>query len=215
MNFHLHYCIRKYVYNPERLKPYMDRLGPVTNNIPKTGKWVKKADTYRVTYDRGLPYEKNNWLKSRKPGSYPVRNVNVSPINSVNGFLVEIRVDYEERVSVKLVSKSDYRRFVSINLVDPPYGLTETGLLLLDESIQAFVYSVLGSQTATRTPITGSQGKSSTTQVKFGAIVNDCVVQADPVVTLTNMRKAIRDTNVVLNTAITPGTVLIPSTLII
>jgi hypothetical protein len=74
---------------------------------------------------------------------------------------------------------------------------------------------VLGSQAATISPITGSQGKSCTTQVKFGAIVNDCVVQADPVVTLSNMRKANRDTNVVLNTAVIPGTVLIPSSLII
>ena len=215
MNFHLYYCIRKYMYDPRRLIPYMDKLGPVKNHIPITGTWEKKITSYNVTYDKGLEWEKNNWIKSRGSSSNPIRNVTNAPIMTVNGFLKGIRVNYEERVSAKLVSKSDYRRFVCAPLTDPPYGLTDTGLLLLGESIEAFTYAVLGSQAATISSIIGSYGKSSVTQVKFGALVNDCVIQDDPVVTLSNMRTAIRDTNVVLNTAVTPGTVLIPSSLVI
>jgi hypothetical protein len=215
MNFHLYYCMRKYMHDPKRLNPYLNKLGPVSNNIPIAGVWEKKTDSYNVTYDKGLDWEKDNWIINRSPNSNPVRNVTNAPIMTVNGFLKGIKVNYEERTSVKLVSKSDYRRFVCKPLTDPPYGLTEIGLLLLGESIEAFTYAVLGAQAATRSPITGSYGKSSATQVKFGALVEDCVIQADPVVTLSNMRIAIRDTNVVLNTAVTPGTVLIPSSLVI
>jgi hypothetical protein len=193
----------------------MDRLGPVKSHIPITGTWEKKSDYYDVVYDKGLDWEKKNWLRKRGPNSNPVRSVANSAVMTINGFLKGIRVDYEERTSVKLVGKSDYMRFVSAALTDPPYGLTKTGLLLLGESIEAFTYSVLGAQAATRLPITGSYGKSSATQVKFGVLVKDCIIQADPVVTLSDMRTAIRDTNVVLNTAVTPGTVLIPSSLVI
>ena len=53
------------------------------------------------------------------------------------------------------------------------------------------------------------------TQEVFKKLVNDTIIQSDPTVTISNMRKAIKDTNVVLNTAISPGIILIPSNLII
>ena len=46
-------------------------------------------------------------------------------------------------------------------------------------------------------------------------LVNDTIVQSDPTVTITNMRTAIRDTNVVLNMAITRGVILITASMII
>jgi hypothetical protein len=176
MNFHLYYCMRKYIYNPKRLIPYMDRVGPVKSHIPITGTWEKKSDYYDVVYDKGLDWEKKNWLRKRGPNNNPVRGVANSAVMTINGFLKGIRVNYEERTSVKLVGKFDYMRFVSAALTYPPYGLTKTGLLLLGESIEAFTYSVIGAQAATRSPITGSYGKSSATHVKFGVLVKDMIV---------------------------------------
>ena len=57
--------------------------------------------------------------------------------------------------------------------------------------------------------------KSSQTQDVFHQLVSDTIVQSDPTVTITNMKTAIRDTNVVLNMAITPGVILIPASMII
>ena len=53
------------------------------------------------------------------------------------------------------------------------------------------------------------------TQEVFKKLVNDTIIQSDPTVTISNMRKAIKDTNVVLNMVISPGIILIPSDLII
>ena len=53
------------------------------------------------------------------------------------------------------------------------------------------------------------------TQEVFKKLVNDTIIQSDPTVTISNIRKAIKDTNVVLNTAISPRIILIPSNLII
>jgi hypothetical protein len=46
-------------------------------------------------------------------------------------------------------------------------------------------------------------------------LVADTIIQDDQTAAVANMRKAIRDTNVVLNTAISPGVMLIPSNMII
>ena len=94
-------------------------------------------------------------------------------------------------------------------------GLTSVGRKLFQESIESYVYSVLGAQAKTRWSIVNMGAKSSQTQDVFHQLVNDTIVQSDPTVTITNMRTAIRDTNVVLNMAITPGVILVPSSMII
>ena len=49
----------------------------------------------------------------------------------------------------------------------------------------------------------------------FHKLVKETIVQADDSLMITNMREAIRGTNVVLNLAVLPGVILIPSRLII
>ena len=109
-------------------------------------------------------------------------------------------------------SNSDHMHFI-------PYksnGITEIGVELLMDSVESYVYSVLGAQAKTRWSIVSSQlGKSLQTQQAFRRIVNDTVVQTNVNVTIINMRTAIRDTNVILNMAINPNIILIPSRLII
>jgi hypothetical protein len=75
------------------------------------------------------------------------------------------------------------------------------------------VYSVLGAQAKTRWSITGQGAKSLQTQEVFRKVVKDTVVQDDVTVTISNMRTAISNTHVILNFAIMPGLVLIPSDL--
>jgi hypothetical protein len=109
-------------------------------------------------------------------------------------------------------SNADHLHFI-------PYdsnGITSDGTKLLMESVESYVYSVLGAQAKTRWSIVSSQlGKSLQTQQAFRRIVNDTVVQTNVNTTISDMRTAIRDTNVILNMAINPNILLIPSRLII
>jgi hypothetical protein len=107
-------------------------------------------------------------------------------------------------------SNSDHLHFI-------PYdsnGITSVGTQLLMESVKSYVYSVLGAQAKTRWGIVSDQlGKSLRTQEAFRRILNDTIVQSNVNTTITDMRTAIRDTNVVLNMAINPNVILIPSRL--
>ncbi len=53
------------------------------------------------------------------------------------------------------------------------------------------------------------------TQDVFHKIVKESLVESDVTITISNMRTAIETTNVVLNMAISPGMILVPSELII
>ena len=73
-------------------------------------------------------------------------------------------------------------------------------------AIEFYVYAVLGSQAQTRWAIVN--------QI-FHKLVKDTIAQDDPVKSISDMRTAIKNTNVVLNMGITPGIILIPSNMII
>ena len=60
-----------------------------------------------------------------------------------------------------------------------------------------------------------SGAKSLQTQEIFHRLVKDNTTQDDPVKAVSDMRLAIKNTNVVLNMAISPGIILIPSNMII
>ncbi len=94
-------------------------------------------------------------------------------------------------------------------------GLTKIGQKLFQQSIESCVYSILGAQAKTRWSIVGEGAKSLQTQDVFHKIVKESLVESDVTITISNMRTAIETTNVVLNMAISPGMILVPSDLII
>ena len=77
------------------------------------------------------------------------------------------------------------------------------------------MYCVLGAQAQTRWPIVEKGAMSIQTQEVFKKLVADTIIQRDQSITIANMRKAIADTNVILNMAITPDIILVPSDMII
>ncbi len=90
------------------------------------------------------------------------------------------------------------------------------GQKLFQQSVESYVYAVLGVQAKTRWSIGGVSGaKSSQTQEVFHNLVEDTIGQSDTSITISNMRRAIKDTHVVLNLAISPGVILTPSRMII
>ena len=74
---------------------------------------------------------------------------------------------------------------------------------------------MLGAQAQTRWPIISRGEKSLQTQDIFHELVKDTIAQDSQVKLISDMRLAIKGTNVVLNLVISPGIILIPSDMII
>ena len=108
-------------------------------------------------------------------------------------------------------SGTDYRTFIAFH----SEGLTEIGQKLFQESLESFNYCVLGAEARTRWSIVGKGAKSSQTQDVFRKIVEDTIVQNDTTVLISNMRSSIQATNVVLNLAVVPNVILMPSNFVI
>ena len=108
-------------------------------------------------------------------------------------------------------SGTDYRSFIAYH----SEGLTEIGQKLFQESLESFNYCVLGAEARTRWSIVGKGAKSSQTQDVFRKIVEDTIVQNDTTVLISNMRTSIQATNVVLNLAVVPNVILMPSNFVI
>ena len=86
---------------------------------------------------------------------------------------------------------------------------------MLNQSIEAYLYAILGSQARTRQSIVSHRASSLETQKVFRQIVADSIVNYDTSTWINNMNVAVTATNVILNTAISPTLWLIPSSLII
>ena len=120
-------------------------------------------------------------------------------------------IKYKEVTKIVNQGDDDCKKFVSTTT----NGINRRGQLFLQKAIDAFVYCVLGAQVKTRWAITGADAKSSKTQVIFHQLVEETIVLGNDSVMITNMRAAISGSNVVLNLAVIPGVILVPSKLII
>ena len=108
-------------------------------------------------------------------------------------------------------TQNDYRKFIP----KISNGLIKKGSELLNRSIEAYLYAILGSQARSRQSIVSNRASALETQKVFRQIVKDSVINYDTTTWINNMNEAVSDTNVILNTAISPTLWLIPSSLII
>ena len=106
---------------------------------------------------------------------------------------------------------SDWKKF----FLTDSNGITRTGQLLLQKAVESYVYCVLAAQANTRWKIVGEGAKSLQTQEAFAKLAKETVAEDDDTVLISNMRAAVSATNVVLNLAILPRMILIPSDMII
>ena len=91
------------------------------------------------------------------------------------------------------------------------HGLTSAGLSRINQSIESFCFSILGSQVNVRSSITGSQGSSIETQREFLSLVEDAIRNPDISKSVQRFQLAIESAKVRLDLAISPGTWLLPS----
>ena len=199
VRYHLYYQINRFLTYPSKLKIYVSSIpNSVKKHKPTNDVWTK-------AYHQGSE-ELLTWLSEQKD-RHKIRNYGYS--KNSKGFVTGIA--YEKITGQSPKDVNDYKMFIATTTD----GLTKIGQKLLQQSVESYVYAVLGAQASLRFPIVGEGAKSLQTQDKFRTIVKETIVQSDVTITISNMRAAIASTNVVLNMAISPGMILVPSNLII
>ncbi len=199
MRYHLYYQIGKFLKDPSKLERYISR-------VPNTIKKHKPtSDLWTDSFYQGNK-EILTWLSEQKDRN-KIRNYKYhkNPRGVITG------ITYQKVTDQSPNDINDYKKFIATTTD----GLTKIGQKLLQQSVESYVYAVLGAQAKTRWSIVGEGAKSLQTQEVFRTIVKETIAQSDVTITISNMRTAMASTDVVLNMAISPGMILVPSNLII
>ena len=94
-------------------------------------------------------------------------------------------------------------------------GLTKAGLARINESIEAFVYCILGAQVNAHSSIIGGGGSAKEVQTEFLALMEDAITQTDIAKSVQRYQLAVDQAKVRLNLAVAPMAWLMPSNMII
>ena len=94
-------------------------------------------------------------------------------------------------------------------------GLTQAGLSRINQSIEAFVYCILGAQVNVRSSILGEGGRAKEAQTEFLTLMEDAIKQTDLAKSLQRYQLAVDQAKVRLNLAVCPGAWLMPARMII
>ena len=186
--YHLYYHMSRFLRDPSKLERYMSHIIPfVRRHTPYVEIW--EDSFYKTDMTLNEWYE---WAKNRDP---KVRNYSYDKKRG--------GVKYQKLSGTRNGHGNDYRRFIA----HETSGLTKIGQKLFQRSVQSYVYAILGAQ--------AFSAKSLQTQDVFYTIAKETISESDVTIMISNMRTAIASTNVVLNMAISPGMILVPSNLII
>ena len=116
---------------------------------------------------------------------------------------------------VPYIENTEARNQYEYFLCTVSHGLTSAGLSRINQSIESFCYAILGSQVDVRSSIAGSQGSSIETQRQFLSMVEDAIRNPDLGKSVQRFQLAIESAKVRLDLAISPGTWLLPSKMVV
>ena len=116
---------------------------------------------------------------------------------------------------VPYIENTEARNQYEYFLCPISHGLTSAGLSRINQSIESFCLSILGSQVNVRSSIAGSQGSSIETQREFLSLVEDAIRNPDISKSVQRFQLAIESAKVRLDLAISPGTWLLPSKMVV
>ena len=94
-------------------------------------------------------------------------------------------------------------------------GLTQAGLSRINQSIEAFVYCILGVQVNVRSSILGEGGRAKEAQTEFLILMEDAIRQTDLSQSVQSYQLAVDQVKVKLNLTMCPGAWLMPARMII
>ena len=116
---------------------------------------------------------------------------------------------------VPYIENTEARNQYEYFLCTVSHGLTSAGLSRINQSIESFCYAILGSQVDVRSSIAGSQGSSIETQRQFLSMVEDAIRNPDLGKSVQRFQLAIESAKVRLDLAISAGTWLLPSKMVV
>ena len=93
--------------------------------------------------------------------------------------------------------------------------MTQAGLSRINQSIEAYVYCILGSQVNVRSSILGEGGRAKEAQTEFLKLMEDAIRQPDLAKSVQRYQLAVDQAKVRLNLAVCPGAWLMPARMII
>ena len=94
-------------------------------------------------------------------------------------------------------------------------GLTKAGLARINQSIEAFVYCILGAQVNVRSSIIGDGGRATEAQSEFLTLMESAIIQPDLAQSVQRYQLAVDEAKVRLNLAVAPMAWLMPANMII
>ena len=200
LQFYVWYHMSRFLRYPEKMSKYLTKdILDFIKSLSVKKIWKKKYHYGKETISA--------WLRTQ-PNRANIRNAK----NYGSKYGGAIGIMYEEVDSVLPADEAnDWEKFF---LTDSK-GINKTGQLLLQKAVESYVYCVLSAQANTRWKIVGEGAKSLQTQEAFAKLAKETVAEDDDTVLNSNMRTAVNATNVVLNLAILPRMILIPSDMII
>ena len=83
--------------------------------------------------------------------------------------------------------------------------MTQAGLSRINQSIEAFVYCILGAQVNVRSSILGEGGRAKEAQTEFLTLMEDAIRQTDLAKSVQKYQLAVDQAKVRLNLAVCPG----------
>ena len=98
---------------------------------------------------------------------------------------------------------------------DRAKGLTPAGLARLNQSIEAFVYCILGAQVNVRSSIVGDGGRAKEVQREFLVLLEDAIRTPDISKSVQRYQMAVDEAKVRLDLAVAPEAWLMPSRMIL
>ena len=137
----------------------------VKTNLQTKKIWVKKFVHTRAAF--------RAWLNNQ-PNKHDIRNLKYRMSASNSSVL---GIEYEEVERVVNRNDHDWMSFIKRN----SNGLAKLGQKLFQNSIESYVYCVLGAQAQTRWPIILQGAKSLQTQDIFHILVQNTIAQDDQV----------------------------------
>ena len=94
-------------------------------------------------------------------------------------------------------------------------GMTQPGLSRINQSIEAFVYCILGAQVNVRSSILGIGGRAKEAQTEFLTLMEDAIRQPDLAKSVQRYQLAVDQAKLRLNLAVCPGAWLMPARMIV
>ena len=109
------------------------------------------------------------------------------------------------------LAKNQYEYFIPSN----SHGLTSAGLSRINQSIEVFVFCILGAQVNARSGITGNSGNAVEVRHEFLALLKDSIRKPNISASIERFQLAVQEARVKFDLAISPGTWLFPVRMVI